>query len=75
MKVLAYDLNPKKNLIENYNIKYTKLDELLMKSDYITLHIPLTKENYHKYLICAQGFKEKMLLKQFLKRVYWRPNG
>ena len=47
MNVLAFDLIQKKNLIDEYNVKYTTLDNLLINSDFITLHIPLTKENYH----------------------------
>jgi len=40
MKVLAYDAYPKKE-IENENLKYVELDELLSNSDVISLHCPL----------------------------------
>jgi len=47
MRILAYDLYPRKELIEKYNVKYVDLETLLRESDIITLHLPLTKETYH----------------------------
>lgn len=47
MKVLAYDLYPKQELIDKYNVKYVEFDELLKDSDVITLHAPLTDTNFH----------------------------
>ena len=44
MKILAYDLYPNKELTD---IQYVSLDEIYAKSDFITLHCPLTKDNYH----------------------------
>ncbi len=43
MNVLAYDLYPDEKL----DIKYTSIEEIFKKSDIISLHCPLTKENYH----------------------------
>ncbi|MGN0435253.1 MAG: 2-hydroxyacid dehydrogenase [Wujia sp.] len=43
MNVLAYDLYPDKNL----DVKYVDKDELLQKSDIISLHCPLTDQTYH----------------------------
>ncbi len=45
MNVIAYDLYPDKNS----DINYVSLEELFEKSDIISLHCPLTKEN--EYLI------------------------
>lgn len=47
MNVIACDpyLAPEK--AENLNVPLVELDELLQKSDYITLHTPLTDETYH----------------------------
>lgn len=47
MNVLAYDLYPKKELEERYGVKYVELDELLKNSDVVSLHAPLTKDNFH----------------------------
>ncbi len=44
MRILAYDVyhNPDLDFVE-----YVELDELLSQSDLISLHCPLTEENYH----------------------------
>lgn len=47
MNVLAYDLYPKKELVEKYGVKYLALDELLKESDVVSLHAPSTAENFH----------------------------
>ena len=52
MNVLAYDLYPAKDA--GYN--YVSLDELLEKSDIISLHCPLTKETYH--MLDKEEFKK-----------------
>lgn len=53
MKVLAYDIyqNPALGFVE-----YVSLDELLAGSDLISLHCPLTEENYH--LICRETIQK-----------------
>lgn len=53
MKVLAYDVYPAKDL----DVEYVDMDELLSRSDIISLHCPLTEENRH--LICKDTI-EKM---------------
>ena len=45
MKVIAYDPFIKENKFEN--IYLTGFDELCQKSDIISLHCPLTKDNHH----------------------------
>lgn len=47
MDVLAYDLYPKQTLIDQYNVQYVELDNLLKQSDIISLHAPLTDSNFH----------------------------
>lgn len=47
MNILAYDLYPKEELVEKYGVKYVEFDELLKNSDVISLHAPLTKDNFH----------------------------
>lgn len=47
MKVIAYDLYPKQELIEKYDVEYMSLDDLCSKADVISVHAPSTKETYH----------------------------
>jgi len=47
MKVLGYDIVENKDLIDNYGVKYVPLDNILSESDFISIHSPLTKDNYH----------------------------
>jgi len=47
MKILAYDLYPKQELADKYGVKYVELDELIKNSDVISLHAPLTDDNFH----------------------------
>lgn len=47
MKILAYDLYPKNELIEKYSVRYLSFDELIKNSDVISLHAPLTEDNFH----------------------------
>lgn len=53
MKVIAYDKYPNEAL---ENIEYKSFEELLAQSDLISLHCPLTEENYH--MIDAQTIKK-----------------
>lgn len=48
MRVAAYDPVPDQTAAEWLNFEYTKtLDDLLEKSDIVTLHAPLTKATHH----------------------------
>ncbi|MBN2014159.1 MAG: hydroxyacid dehydrogenase [Candidatus Altiarchaeota archaeon] len=47
MSVLAYDSNQDHFLAEVLDFKYVSLEELLKKSDIITLHVPLNKYTHH----------------------------
>ncbi len=47
MKVLAYDKYPIDGLDDGNDVRYVALDELLEKSDIISLHCPLTEDTYH----------------------------
>lgn len=44
MEVIAYDMYPNKDLDF---VTYMSLDEVLSRSDLLSLHCPLTKETYH----------------------------
>lgn len=41
MNIIVNDVLKDEKFAKNYNIKYVNLNELLQKSDYITIHIPL----------------------------------
>lgn len=63
MKVLAYDVNPKEELMSKCATKYVDFDELLRSSDVITLHLPYTNDNYH---MLAKPQFERMDKKPFI---------
>ncbi len=54
MKVLAYDVYPNTSLDF---VEYVSLNELLEKSDLVSLHCPLTEETYH---LINRGTIQKM---------------
>jgi len=47
MKVLAYDLKPDKKLAKKIGLEYVGFEDLLSKSDVITLHTPYNKATHH----------------------------
>ncbi|MEM2995231.1 MAG: HAD-IB family phosphatase [Candidatus Bathyarchaeia archaeon] len=48
MKILVCELNnPPENLLKELDAQLMPLEELLRKSDIVTLHVPLTKQTYH----------------------------
>jgi len=47
MKVLYYDVVRFPEKEKELEISYCPLDELLKNSDFVSLHVPLTKETYH----------------------------
>lgn len=49
MNIIAYDVVEKHELEEEINLKYVSFEELLEKSDIITLHMPYTGHNYHMF--------------------------
>lgn len=45
---VAYDPYLPDDIFDLYGVqRFYELDELLMKADYVTLHVPLTEETYH----------------------------
>jgi D-lactate dehydrogenase len=54
--VLAYDPNPNMTLINKKTVTYVSLDELYMKSDVISLHLPLFPDT--KHIINEQALKK-----------------
>ncbi len=47
MKVLAYDVCQDEDFARKFEIKYVPLEELLQKSNIISLHLPLTSQTRH----------------------------
>uniref|UniRef100_A0A7V3YHM6 D-glycerate dehydrogenase n=1 Tax=Candidatus Caldatribacterium californiense TaxID=1454726 RepID=A0A7V3YHM6_9BACT len=48
MTVLYYDLQRAPEEIEQkYRVRFTPLPELLQRADFVSLHVPLTKDTYH----------------------------
>ena len=46
-KILAYDLHANDALVENFDVHYVPLNQLIRESDIISLHIPLNPETRH----------------------------
>ncbi len=49
MKILAFDMFEREEMKQKYDVSYTDFDTLLKKSDFISIHAPLTKDNYHMF--------------------------
>jgi D-lactate dehydrogenase len=47
LKILAYDVVKREELVQNYGVAYVSLEELLKSSDIITLHVPYTPSTHH----------------------------
>jgi len=47
MRVIYYDVFRREDLERELGLEYKPLEELLKEADYVTLHVPLTKETYH----------------------------
>lgn len=46
-RVLAFDINPDPDLVQNSNILYVEAAEIFKSCDVISLHIPLVPETFH----------------------------
>lgn len=49
MKILGFDYKKNQKLIQKYKINYVDFETLLKQSDFISIHAPLTTENYHMF--------------------------
>ncbi|RLE50917.1 MAG: D-glycerate dehydrogenase [Candidatus Methanomethylicota archaeon] len=47
MRILYYDIERKIELERELGVQYVDLDSLLKNSDFISIHVPLTKATYH----------------------------
>ncbi|MFZ5775645.1 MAG: phosphoglycerate dehydrogenase [Thermodesulfobacteriota bacterium] len=55
MKVIAFDPHMPKELVDKMGVELVSLDELCRRADFISVHVPLTKET--KHLVGAEQFK------------------
>jgi D-isomer specific 2-hydroxyacid dehydrogenase NAD-binding len=49
MRILAYDINEKQELINTTNVKYVDFNTLLRESDIVSLHLPFTGDNLNMF--------------------------
>ena len=56
VKIIAYEINPDINFVSDYDIELTSFEELIIDSDIISIHAPLTNDT--KYLIGEKEFKK-----------------
>ncbi|HDI52551.1 MAG TPA: D-glycerate dehydrogenase [Candidatus Bathyarchaeota archaeon] len=47
MRIIYYDIFRREDLERELGLEYKPLEELLKEADYVTLHVPLTKETHH----------------------------
>lgn len=56
MDILYYDVARNEEAEEKFNAQFVKFDELLERSDFVTIHTPLIEETWH--LISTEQFKK-----------------
>lgn len=59
MEILAFDPYPDAKFAEQHNIQMVSLDELIAKSDFITIHMPLTQETDNLFNIKTLSMMKK----------------
>lgn len=47
VEIIAYDVFQDEEWADQNNVRYVELDELMRRSDIITLHLPYSKDNHH----------------------------
>jgi len=55
MKVIAYDPHMTREMVEKLGVEMVSMEELCQRSDYISVHVPMTKET--KDFLSAREFK------------------
>ena len=56
LNVIAFEPSPPEEFIEQWNIELVTLEELLGRSDYVSLHCPYSKDSHH--LMDAEKFAQ-----------------
>ncbi|MCS3430624.1 phosphoglycerate dehydrogenase [Klebsiella sp. BIGb0407] len=59
MDILAYDPYPDVNFAKQHNVQLVALDELISRSDFITIHMPLTKDTDNLFNITTLSKMKK----------------
>jgi D-3-phosphoglycerate dehydrogenase len=54
MQVLAYEPHPDTEFVQQWRVELVSFDDLLARSDFVSLHLPATAENHH--LMNAETF-------------------
>ena len=49
MKIYAYDSAPSREIVDNYEVEYIHIEELLKTCDVVVVLIPYHQENYHMF--------------------------
>lgn len=47
MEVYGYDIYKDEEFIKNHNIHFTTIEEIMKECDFVSIHLPLTKETHH----------------------------
>lgn len=55
MKVIAFDPHMPRDLVDKLGVELVSLDELCRRADFISVHVPLTKET--KHLLSTEQFR------------------
>ncbi|OGQ96615.1 MAG: phosphoglycerate dehydrogenase [Deltaproteobacteria bacterium RIFOXYD12_FULL_57_12] len=55
MKVIAYDPHMPRDLVEKMGVELLSLDEVCRRADFISVHVPMTKDTRH--LLSTDAFK------------------
>lgn len=56
LKVIAYEPSPPEEFVQQWNIELVSLENLLSRSDYVSLHCPYSKDSHH--LMDAERFAQ-----------------
>lgn len=63
VKILINDIIEKKEVVQTFQIEQVDIKEILSKSDFISLHVPLTDKTFH---LVDKNFLESMKTSAFL---------
>lgn len=47
MEIYGYDIYKDEEFIKNHNIHFTTIEEIMKECDFVSIHLPLTKDTHH----------------------------